>query len=229
MAERIKMHPPRRERIVMAKLVSITIQPYPFSRSAQATAHIWKIQVFPQIRRHLMYHLVQLPHRYIILLPVYRRPIFCGWWAKGTGQRFLPQLDDELSYCITRDYSIRISILKHLNPILPSSMIRSRPPRPRARHLRLSRASPPLRTTTAIFPLLCRCFLPLFRASCCEPLHDAAEAPPNTTLLAPRLLQSHMLYKHTHTPRTVLPQSKWKPLPIQTFLVEQLLLLHAQS
>ena len=192
------------------------------------------IQVLLQSRHHLIYNLVQLPKSYIVLLTVNWRPILSSWWANRTGRRLLPELNDALSYCITGCYSMRISVLKHLNPIPPPSRVVSLPPRMRARQLRNSRASPPLRPTAPIFPLLCRSFFPplsvfCYRAACYTPMHHVANDPTTATLLAPRLLQSHMLCKHSHTPRTVLPQSKRKPLPIQTFLMKQLLLVHAQS
>ena len=205
------MHPPRTERIVMTKRFTVTVQLYPFSPSAFPTADIWKIPVFIwkipvflQHRRHLKYHLVQMPHSYIILLAVNWSPIFCCWRATGTNQKFLHQIDDELSYCLPRHYCIRISAFKHLYPKPPRTMNRSLPPRLRPRHLGRSRTSPPLRTRTAVFPLLCRCFRPLRRASCCERIHDAANAPPNATLLAPQLLHSDMLYNYNHFPQAFI-------------------------
>ena len=79
---------------------------------------------------------------------------------------------------------MRISVLKHLNPIPPPSGVVSHPPRMRARQLRSSRASPPLRSTAPIFPLLCRSFFSASQrfllpscllhthASCCQrPYH----------------------------------------------------------
>ena len=141
-------------------------------------------------RRHLIYNLVQLPNSYIVLLTVNWRPILSSWWANGTRQSLLPELNDELSYCIARSYSMRISVLKHLNPVPPPGRIVSLPPRMRAGHLRSSRATPPLRTTTPIFSLLCRTFFPplrifCYQAPCCTAMHTPADGHTIATLLAP--------------------------------------------